>query len=172
MAKNEKGYGRESVIFFDGKNKECRKCFVIKPLSEFHKDSSNKYGTTYWCKECACASGKRHHARRMLTDPSYQEAMKTRYKKRYYGLTQKEYVEKLIAQGQTCAICGVELPAGGSFTHLDHCHATGKIRAFLCTNCNRGLGHFKDSAEILQKAIEYLGLHSSNVDGVKEVGKR
>jgi hypothetical protein len=30
----------------------------------------------------------------------------------------------------------------------------------LCTNCNFALGHFKDSVEITQKAVDYLKKHS------------
>ena len=39
---------------------------------------------------------------------------------------------------------------------LDHDHITGKVRGFLCTNCNLGMGLFKDNIEILNNAIEYL----------------
>lgn len=156
------------TLLFTDTHKECRKCNKVKVHADFHRDSSNKYGLAYWCKECACASGRKHHSRRMKEDASYREAMKTRFKKRKYGLTQEEYVEKLIAQGCKCAICGVELPTEGSFTHLDHSHTTGKIRAFLCTNCNRGLGHFKESVDFLMTAVQYLRQHNSNVDTVKE----
>lgn len=41
---------------------------------------------------------------------------------------------------------------------LDHCHSSGHIRGWLCGNCNRSLGVFMDSPEILQRAIAYLGL--------------
>ena len=33
---------------------------------------------------------------------------------------------------------------------------TNKIRGLLCSNCNRGLGHFKDNIDILKSAIKYL----------------
>ena len=39
---------------------------------------------------------------------------------------------------------------------LDHCHDTGKFRAYICTACNLGLGKFKDNIEILKKALSYL----------------
>lgn len=42
---------------------------------------------------------------------------------------------------------------------VDHCHASGKIRGLLCDLCNRGIGHFNDSVELLYKAIKYLELH-------------
>jgi hypothetical protein len=42
---------------------------------------------------------------------------------------------------------------------LDHCHETGEFRGFLCSNCNLGLGKFKDDPEILLNAIAYLQGH-------------
>lgn len=44
---------------------------------------------------------------------------------------------------------------------VDHCHATGKVRGLLCHHCNAGLGHLKDSKEILERAIRYLDESSS-----------
>lgn len=51
-----------------------------------------------------------------------------------------------------CDICNdpIEKP------HVDHDHKTGLARGYLCFSCNVGLGHFKDSPELLAKAIEYL----------------
>jgi len=54
-----------------------------------------------------------------------------------------------------CDICQQECPSGRSLA-LDHNHETKKIRGLLCCNCNRGLGLFKDSPTLLQKASEYL----------------
>ncbi len=39
---------------------------------------------------------------------------------------------------------------------LDHCHSTGKLRGFICSECNLGLGKFKDSLHILAAAQAYL----------------
>jgi hypothetical protein len=39
---------------------------------------------------------------------------------------------------------------------LDHCHKHGGNRGYLCNTCNSGLGMFRDSPEVLRKAIAYL----------------
>jgi hypothetical protein len=85
-----------------------------------------------------------------------------RYLKARYGITPDDYVAMFDAQGGCCAICGV---AGGiqkgERLHVDHCHVSGKVRALLCFDCNRGLGSFKDSPEVLQKAIDYLSKYGT-----------
>jgi hypothetical protein len=40
--------------------------------------------------------------------------------------------------------------------YMDHDHATGEFRGWLCNDCNNGLGKFKDDVKMLRKAIEYL----------------
>jgi hypothetical protein len=64
------------------------------------------------------------------------------------------------AQEGVCAICGKEesVLVNGIPRSLavDHNHTTGEIRGLLCSMCNRGLGYFKDSNILLQKAVNYL----------------
>lgn len=39
---------------------------------------------------------------------------------------------------------------------LDHCHATGKFRGWLCDSCNMGLGKLGDTVDALERALAYL----------------
>lgn len=59
----------------------------------------------------------------------------------------------------TCDLCGNMLSRSRSF--LDHCHKRGDNRGYLCSNCNAGLGMFKDSVELLEKAIAYIKDHEA-----------
>ena len=58
----------------------------------------------------------------------------------------------------SCPICEktqmIEMMA--SKPRMDHDHATGKFRDWICDSCNTGLGRFKDEIYILERAIEYL----------------
>jgi hypothetical protein len=72
-----------------------------------------------------------------------------------YGLSEEQYNNMLLLQKNKCAICEVILTVGRG-THVDHCHATGKVRGILCYYCNTMLGQAKDSTQTLQKAILYL----------------
>lgn len=53
----------------------------------------------------------------------------------------------------TCEICGT---TPNIALHLDHCHASGKFRGWLCANCNLGLGNFRDRPDLFLAAITYL----------------
>ena len=146
----------------------CGKCKTMKLFSEFTRDKSSPKGFGYWCKICAASNSRKCHAARS-SDLIYKLSKRDAYIKFKFGFSLEEYLERLAKQNSACAICGMKLPPSGHTTHLDHSHKTGKIRAFLCTNCNRGLGHFQDSTELLLKAKNYLETHSVNVDDDKEV---
>lgn len=148
--------------FVSDTHKECSDCSEIKLHSEFHKDKQNKFarGLAYYCKVCACARGKGWH-KRNEGNLEYKLRKKNTHIQVTYGISLAEYTDR-IAKQKHCAICGEVLKGVGTFTHLDHCHTTGKLRDFLCSSCNRGLGCFFDSPSILQKAIKYLQKHNSS----------
>lgn len=72
----------------------------------------------------------------------------------------EDYNNMLESQNYLCAICNrhyTEVIHGKKKRLcIDHCHTTGKIRGLLCDKCNRGLGLFCDSYDILMSAINYL----------------
>jgi hypothetical protein len=81
--------------------------------------------------------------------------------KRKFGITVEQFNEMLTAQNGVCAICGtaeIEQRTGRRLS-VDHCHASGRIRALLCIRCNPGLGSFKDSPELLRAAADYIEAH-------------
>lgn len=59
-------------------------------------------------------------------------------------------------QEAACAICKAALVWDSKTTHVDHDHATGKIRGLLCSTCNQGLGSFRDDPVLLEAAAAYL----------------
>lgn len=71
-----------------------------------------------------------------------------------YGLT----LDEAAAMRETgCAICR-STGGVGRFgqLHIDHDHATGLVRGVLCSECNTGLGKFKDDPALLRRSIDYL----------------
>jgi hypothetical protein len=77
-----------------------------------------------------------------------------------YGLTVERYDQMMRETGGVCAICR-ERPTDRLV--LDHCHASTVARGVLCTQCNSGLGMFKDDIDRLYAAIEYLKQFQENV---------
>jgi hypothetical protein len=77
--------------------------------------------------------------------------MKTRY-----GLAYEDYLAMLNGQDGVCAICHQHETYEGLDLSIDHDHSTGKVRGLLCQSCNTGLGKFRDSVELLERAKLYL----------------
>ena len=81
------------------------------------------------------------------------------HRMRRYGIVPEQFEAILVAQGGRCAVCGVA-ESGARDWHMDHDHYTGEPRGILCVRCNGGLGLFKDSPALLEKAAHYLRQYS------------
>ena len=160
--------------------KQCSKCGVWKPLSDFYRSPGMRDGYRNDCKPCnLAAKAERHRAnpeparararqwqfdnperfretqRRLKAKPEYKRRERNRYLVKTYGITVDEYDALLAAQGGVCAICRCP-PREDVSLHLDHDHATGERRGLLCFKCNNALGDFDDDPERLLRAYVYL----------------
>ena len=115
---------------------KCRHCKLDLPLHNFHIDRKQANGFYNVCRSC------RSKYRRLI------------------DISQKEYQEILASQNNQCAICGKDATEFKTSLNVDHDYKTKKIRGLLCTNCNMGLGHFKDSLSNLHRALMYISRHS------------
>jgi hypothetical protein len=74
------------------------------------------------------------------------------------GWTPELYAEAMSAQGGRCAICGKTAEESrNKRLYADHKHIHPPLpRGLLCSQCNRALGMFMDSASLLEKAMHYI----------------
>ena len=79
-----------------------------------------------------------------------------RFLERQYNITLIDYNNKLLEQNNCCAICNINQVNYKRKFSVDHCHETGKIRGLLCNMCNKGISHFKEKIELIEKAINYI----------------
>jgi hypothetical protein len=74
---------------------------------------------------------------------------------RRYGLSVDQFRALLRSQRSRCAICRTTKP-GKRTWHVDHDHASGRVRGLLCCNCNVMLGQGKDDPRRLEAGAKYL----------------
>jgi hypothetical protein len=138
--------------------KQCNKCLLTKPLSEFFKDKNNKTDGRYSiCKICKqIAAMKWREANR----EQYNENQRKQHAKNYqrnrlyrYDITPKQHADMLLRQKGLCAICQ-KPPTAKRALATDHCHKTGRVRGLLCYKCNRDM-NVVDNPAHLAKLLEY-----------------
>jgi hypothetical protein len=165
--------------------KTCKDCQKNKPTSEFYLTGRN-HTPSGRCKVCErklkhdrrlanldyCrARDRKAAARWRLSHPYSTDAEKLYYKNYHrkahlrinYGLTYDDFLAMIEKQDGICPICK-QAPSEhkwGRKWNVDHDHATGKVRGLLCRKCNLALGHFDDSIERMQAAIDYLSAFST-----------
>lgn len=136
--------------------------YVPRPPAEHGTNSgyvTHVRDRTPICEPCRDAA-KAYHREYYAKNPA-RYLYKTMQR---YGLTLESYAALLASQDGKCAICGTSEPGGRGRWHIDHDHSccpegrgcVSCVRGLLCTNCNRGLGHFHDSPEKLRAALHYL----------------
>ena len=123
--------------------KECNSCHILKDDSEFYVMSRSSRGEKKYlyhiCKDCSKAK----------SNPEYQRDWELKKK---YGISLEEYRQESAKRSNRCDICNNIVKT----LHVDHDHVSGKVRGYLCGSCNRALGLFKDSSDVVQAASGYL----------------
>jgi hypothetical protein len=158
--------------------KRCTKCGELKPLDEFYRSNGGRDGRRADCKACDATrrrvwyranrervianvvawqrdNKERYNARQREYRESHPDRDWPAYLRRNFGLTVDEYEAFVAAHDSRCAICDAEPPEGKRH-HLDHDHESGAVRGLLCVRCNNGLGQFRESPALLQRAADYL----------------
>ena len=130
-------------------NQVCNLCFIEKEIKHFEwqKNRPNPRKTCINCRQ----------KNRIYTDS--QKIRIKEYKEQYRksGKAQQVIEKHLygISKNQinyaSCIICN-----STKRLVIDHCHKTDKFRGLLCSNCNTGLGMFKDNIDFMLNAIKYL----------------
>lgn len=126
--------------------KKCPLCLEIK------NKQTDFYNHSGYCKPC---QNKKTVEYQRANKEKIQPKLKKYSLKRRYNITEDFYNDLLVNQNNVCAICKKECSTGRSLA-VDHCHSTNVIRGLLCSNCNVGLGKFKDDIDLLKGAIKYL----------------
>lgn len=141
-------------------SKTCSGCGEEKPVEDFYLRSDGK-GPRPQCKPCYRANGRRYWRR------NANEAQRDRcydgFLRRTYGISLTEYNALAASQGWTCAICGCDPKVANAHMgrhaqrlHVDHCHASGRIRGLLCNRCNVSIAPLERHPDWLQRALSYL----------------
>jgi hypothetical protein len=150
----------------------CYYCAGTFPIAQFtaSKLETRSGALKGRCKTCTSHANRAYRQRhpeklrafeqKRRADPERKEFDRQRSYKRKYGISQDDYNARRAAQGPQCYLCGMseetsQVSRWGVLC-LDHCHATGVIRKFLCARCNKGLGCFGDDPELLARAAEYI----------------
>lgn len=143
--------------------KRCNRCEKEKPKSDFFINKKRSDGLQTYCKPCHLEYGRQRYAnpdaykRRQMNREIYKDRRKESSRKWYlksnYGITEEKYLDLFATGFGKCWICKKSTDYS---LNVDHSHITGNIRGLLCGKCNRGLGLFNDSKNIIISAAEYL----------------
>lgn len=97
---------------------------------------------------------------------AFPDAHRDRSLKKYFGITFEQYSAMHLAQDGRCAICRnpetEERNGELRMLCVDHCHKTGAIRGLLCGGCNRAIGNFRDSPELMEAGAAYIRSHTKS----------
>lgn len=146
-------------------NKTCTKCGETKAAEEFFKLKKTKDGRRSQCKSCtrpidkARSSKPEHREQRKKWRDANRFAYalwhsKAQSKRRGHTPCLATIEEIKDAFTGHCRICGKG--EGKKKLSMDHDHETGQFRFWLCADCNHGIGNFKDSPELLERAAKLL----------------
>lgn len=164
--------------------KLCPNCNQLKPSSAFYKTFDRPNGLASWCKACSLLRCMANYEKvKKAAKPTVnsklcigckselpiaqfskfsgsRDGYAARCRKCYglrarslrYGIPVSEFSEMIQKQDSKCSICKTKTER----LHTDHCHRTGVVRGFLCSNCNTAIGLLKDSRTIVSSMLKYI----------------
>lgn len=147
----------------------CSEPVKAKGLCKMHYQRLLRHGHTMYrdrktaAKSCAVDACDNHAYAKGLCHAHYLKQRKWSAA----GVDAARYQGMLREQNGVCAICHQPekhrdgLSGKPKDLAVDHDHATGAVRALLCSACNTALGLFNDDPELLDKAKSYLARHSA-----------
>jgi hypothetical protein len=132
--------------------------------NEFETNSNKRAYCSERCRrETYKNKAKENYNQYILRNPGKKGlSSKISRLKNKFNLTIEEYNQLIQLQNNKCKICSAILNIDINRDNwnekacIDHNHQTGKIRGILCSNCNHGIGFFKDNIDLLIKAQKYL----------------
>lgn len=126
--------------------KRCRTYYELNRVAMIER-SMVRYHSDPARSHAASAKWKAEH-------PDATRAFKRKeHLRRAYGLTPEAYDALLEAQDGACAGCHWPFEVT---PHVDHCHASGRVRGLLCKPCNTVLGMANDNTDTLRRLAAYL----------------
>jgi hypothetical protein len=115
---------------------------LSKKLTPEQRDKRNALKRKYY-RENPNDKAQKYRWAANHRDKAYMSSRGCQLKARY-GITSADYDRMVEEQGNRCAICKEFETAkkNGKVMrlHVDHDHATGKVRGLLCADCNHFVG--------------------------------
>lgn len=158
-----------SISMPEQRTQRCCGCKIHRSFDDFYKHRNKPNGLQPYCKSCW---NTRSHARKDKENeyrlrvargqnPKRQAYLFNYMLKKNYGITAQDFDQMRHAQKDLCAICQRHSSVCSRGLMVDHDHATGKVRALLCLDCNTGIGKLREDTSILARAIDYIEGHGS-----------
>ena len=143
----------------DGRRGDCKACNLKAKQARYLADPEAAIARVKrWQQENPERVNASQRARRAKPEAKRRE--RAGHLMRKYGISLDQYDAMLEAQGGGCFICR-RPPREDISLHVDHDHATGKVRGILCFCRNNALADFQEDPALLRKAASYVSWHAN-----------
>lgn len=89
---------------------------------------------------------------------SMLKTKRTQHLRRKYNMSLEDFEALWVAQKGLCAMCNAPMRRGRG-AHVEHNHATGKVRGLTHPKCNTIIGYLENSPMAIQQGLRYLEQH-------------